>query len=90
MIELGGKEFSREIPIFFETFGDQIVDSYEKGKLESYVGPSVRLTFGLGAVNKSTKYELDPLLNSRIHRSVRSVLRKRDSELMKEKVKNLG
>ena len=89
-MELKDDDFSKEIPIFFETFSDDIVELYAKGALETYAGPSARLTFGRGEVNKSTKYELDPVLNSKVHRSVRSILRKRSSELMKEKVKFIG
>ena len=50
----------------------------------------MRLTFGLGEVNRSTKYELDPVLNNKSYRAVRTILRKRNSELMKEKVKYIG
>jgi hypothetical protein len=64
-VEISDTNFSKEVPIYFETFSETVLDEYLNGTLEQYLGSSVQLTYGIGAVNRSTKYELDSRLRTK-------------------------
>lgn len=89
-VELGDKNFSKEVPIFFETFSETVLEEYLNGSLEQHIGSSVQVTYGIGSVNRSTKYELDPRLSTPDQKRVRKFMRKRQPEVVAEKIKYIA
>jgi hypothetical protein len=56
MVEIGNTNFSKELPIYFETYSETMLEEYLTGGLEQHLGSSVQLTYGVGQVNTSTKF----------------------------------
>lgn len=90
IVRLGKENFSREVPIFFDTFSETVLDEFRAGELEQYLGSSVQLTYGIGKVERNKKFKLHKSLNTADQKKVRKFMRQRQPEIVSEKVKYIA
>jgi len=83
----GEEKEAAEIPIFFDSYSEELIHDYEKNFLEIHSGSSMQITVSKGGILRSKEYDRHEEINTDYQYEVQRDLAKRSPEPMLEKMR---